>query len=61
MSLLNIESYVFINVIYLVLFCIQVCVDDVTKKNKKTPKKTGAFPVNIAKFLRTPIFKDVCE
>ena len=33
MSLLNIESYVFINVFYLVLFCIHVCVDDVIKKN----------------------------
>ena len=29
MSLLNIESYVFINVFYLALFCIHVCVDDV--------------------------------
>ena len=26
MSLLNVESYVFINVFYLVLFCIHVCV-----------------------------------
>ena len=33
MSLLNVESYVFINVFYLVLFCIHVCVDDVIKKN----------------------------
>ena len=32
MSLLNVESYVFINVFYLVLFCIHVCVDDVIKK-----------------------------
>ena len=32
MSLLNIESYVFINVFYLVLFCIYVCVDDVIEK-----------------------------
>ena len=32
MSLLNVESYVFINVFYLVLFCIYVCVDDVIKK-----------------------------
>ena len=28
MSLLNVESYVFINVFYLVLVCIHVCVDD---------------------------------
>ena len=32
MSLLNVESYVFINVFYLVLFCIHVFVDDVIKK-----------------------------
>ena len=32
MSLLNVESYVFINVFYLVLFYIHVCVDDVIKK-----------------------------
>ena len=31
MSLLNVESYVFINVFYLVLFCIHVSVDDVIK------------------------------
>ena len=31
MSLLNVESYVFINVFYLVSFCIHVCVDDVIK------------------------------
>ena len=37
MSLLNVESYVFINVFYLVLFCIHVCVDDIIKK-KKLPK-----------------------
>ena len=35
MSLLNVESYVFINVFYLVLFCIHVCVDDVIKKTKQ--------------------------
>ena len=35
MSLLNVESYVFINVFYLVLFCIRVCVDDVIKKKKE--------------------------
>ena len=29
MSLLNVESYVFMNLFYLVLFCIHVCVDDV--------------------------------
>ena len=38
MSLLNVESYVFINVVYLVLFCIQICVDDVIKKKKKYGK-----------------------
>ena len=32
MSLLNVESYVFINVFYLVSFCIHVCVDDSIKK-----------------------------
>ena len=32
MSLLNVESYVFINVFYLVLFCIHVCADDVLYK-----------------------------
>ena len=31
MSLLNVESYVFINVFYLVSFCIHVCVDDAIK------------------------------
>ena len=41
MSLLNVESYVFINVFYLVLFCIHVCVDDVIKK---TTKKTTIVP-----------------
>ena len=35
MSLLNVQSYVFINVFYLVLFCVHVCVDDVIKKKKK--------------------------
>ena len=35
MSLLNVESYVFINAFYLVLFCIHVCVDDVIEKKKK--------------------------
>ena len=35
MSLLNVESYVFINVFYLVLFYIHVCVDDVTKNKQK--------------------------
>ena len=30
MSLLNVEPYILINVFYLVLFCIRVCVDDVT-------------------------------
>ena len=34
MSLLNVESYVFINIFYLVLFYINVCVDDVTNKKK---------------------------
>ena len=37
MSLLNIESYVFINVFHLVLSCIHLCVDDV-KYKKKTKK-----------------------
>ena len=32
MYLLNVESYVFIDVFYLVLFCIHVCVDDVIKE-----------------------------
>ena len=32
MYLLNVESYVFIDVFYLVLFCIHVCVDDVIKQ-----------------------------
>ena len=32
MSLLNVESYVFVHVFYLVLFCIHVYVDDVIKK-----------------------------
>ena len=31
MSLLNVVSYVFINVFYLVLFCIHVCVDVIKK------------------------------
>ena len=31
MSLLNVESYDFINVFYLVLFCIHVCADVITK------------------------------
>ena len=35
MSLLNVQSYVFINVFYLVLFCVHVCVDDVIKKKKR--------------------------
>ena len=37
MSLLNVESYVFINVFYLVLFCIHVCVDDDVIKKKWYP------------------------
>ena len=32
MYLLNVKSYVFINVFYLVLFCIHDYVDDVIKK-----------------------------
>ena len=32
MPLLNVQSYVFINVFYLVLFCIHVYVDAVTEK-----------------------------
>ena len=32
MSLMNVESYVFINVFYLDLFCTHVCVDDVIEK-----------------------------
>ena len=32
MSLLNVESYVFINVFCLVLFCIHFCVDDIIKE-----------------------------
>ena len=35
MSLLNVESYVFINVFYLALFCIHVCIDDVINKKKR--------------------------
>ena len=38
MSLLNVESYVFINVFYLALFCIHVCIDDVIKKKKDMSK-----------------------
>ena len=44
MSLLNVESYVFINVFYLVLFCIHVCVDDVIKK-KKFPRAKNLCPL----------------
>ena len=36
MSLFNVESYGFINVFYLVIFCIHVCVDDEQKKKQKT-------------------------
>ena len=39
MSLLNVESYVFINIFYLVLFCIHVCVDDVIGKKRKEKKE----------------------
>ena len=35
MSLLNIESCIFLNVFYLVLFYIHVCVDDVIEKKLK--------------------------
>ena len=35
MSLLNVESHVFINVFYLVWFCIHICVDGAIKKKKK--------------------------
>ena len=35
MSLLNVESYVFINVLYLVSLCIHVYVDDVIGKKLK--------------------------
>ena len=35
MSLLNVETYDFINIFYLVLFCIHVCVHNVINKKKK--------------------------
>ena len=34
MSLLDVDSYDFINIFYLVLFCIHVCVDVINKKKE---------------------------
>ena len=46
MSLLNVESYVFISVFYLVLFCIHVCLNYVIKK-----KNLNSIEVLISKPL----------
>ena len=59
MSYLNVESYVFINVFYLVLFCIHICVDDVIKKKKKVKVKlalaipTGAPVILVNEIIDT--------
>ena len=50
MSLLHVESYVFIDVFYLVLFCIHVCVDDVIQKKKKKKKPVSIFFHKVMKF-----------
>ena len=39
MSLLNVDSYGFINIFYLVLFCIHVCVHNVINQKKKESQK----------------------
>ena len=41
MSLLNVETYDFINIFYLVLFCIHVCVHNVINKKKERAKKSS--------------------
>ena len=65
MSLLNVESYVFINVFYLVLFCIHVCVDDVIKKNMhqnvNKPKSRTARTVYGPIFLTWLFLCDYCQ
>ena len=43
MSLLNVELYVFINVFYIVLFYIHVCVDDVIEKKDSWKIENGLF------------------
>ena len=43
MSLLNVESYNFINVFCLVLFCIYVCVDDAIEKKIVSAEKNLYF------------------
>ena len=48
MSLLNVESYIFINVFYLVLFCIHVCVDDVIYIYKWTGSVKSSAQVDAA-------------
>ena len=56
MPLLNIESYVFINLFYLVLFCIRFCVDDIREKKKFDNGKTIAYKLKIIdsfKFMPT--------
>ena len=56
MPLLNIESYVFINLFYLVLFCIRFCVDDIREKKKFDNGKTIAYKLKFIdsfKFMPT--------
>ena len=54
MSLLNVESYIFIKVFYLVLFCIHVCVDDVIIKKKKLKRleKSGSLSTSQYKKIK---------
>ena len=47
MSLLNVESYVFINVFYLVLVCIHVCVDDSIERKIAVTLVGGQKGVNL--------------
>ena len=56
MPLLNIESYVFINLFYLVLFCIRFCVDDIREKKTFDNGKTIAYKLKFIdsfKFMPT--------
>ena len=63
MSLLNVESYVFINAFYLALFCIHVCVDDVIKKKDSFLKQKikaanhTLFNYFVEGYKRTCIYK----
>ena len=60
MSLLNVESYVFINVFYLVLFCIHVCVDDVIKKNLNEWEKFNLIEVEGHTKRNSTFIQDPC-